>query len=63
MSEGRTVRGDRTLAELKDKMLEFGCYLINSIESWRVFNQVMGNLEQTVFGFFRRGITKSKFSR
>ena len=38
----RKVRGDPTLAGLKFKMLEFEYYLTDISESWKVFNQVMG---------------------
>lgn len=52
MREGRTgtLGSDHSRAQIQ--LLEFGCYLTDSNESWEIFDQVMGNLEQTGVGFF-----------
>lgn len=39
--KGRMIRGDQTLAGLKFKM-KFEYYLTDISESWKVYDQVMG---------------------
>lgn len=55
--------GDRIIAELTFKRLEFACYLTDISESWKVCDQVMGILGQTGFVFFLRSVSKQKVSR
>lgn len=63
LHEGRQVHWDQMIAELKFKMLEFGCYLTDSNESWKVFDQVMGNLGQTGCGSFLGRVSEQRVSR
>ena len=61
--EGRTGTWGSNFSRAQIQEAGFRYYLIDSSESWKVFDQVMGNLEQTGFGFFLRSITKPKVGR
>lgn len=44
--KGRRVHRGQATAELKFEMLEFGRFLTDSSELWKVFDLVMGNFEK-----------------